>query len=292
MDQEDVVDRPEMNRNDPNNNTAPRQQQQQSETKVSRVSLWREVSRLVHCGELESAYERVLLDGGEKELIRLMNKTGPCLTTLAPHTKVLLFTHIAKLLSDNLGRNHKDDKTNNGGTMVVVEQVLPWVIKATQTAEALQFPKPLRKELLRGLYRVSAVPPTVSAAASAPPVTAAAKEVSSNQHIGAPALAPLTAAKEKQEGNPSTTVTTTASSVVTASATTTDAGNHQTTVGRAPASTIPATPAKGEEERIPPTTAASPTTIASSMDQSVLPKEPIPSTAKVPTAAPPSVPVA
>ena len=115
-----------------------------SRSNISGVSLWREVCWLVHCGELESAYERVMLDGGEKELVRLMTKTGPCLNLLASHTKALLFTHLAHILNDL-----------NGGSPAV-EQVLPWVIKATQTGDALQLPKPIRKELVRGLHRLLA----------------------------------------------------------------------------------------------------------------------------------------
>jgi len=102
------------------------------------VSLWREVQWLVHCGEAEAAYERVLIDGNDRDLLRLMGRTGICLTLLAPPTKALLFSCISRMIQSN----------------VYIDQVLPWVLQSTQSGDALQLPKPVRRDLVKSLYRI------------------------------------------------------------------------------------------------------------------------------------------
>lgn len=112
------------------------------------VSLWREVQWLVHCGEVETAYERVLIDGNDRDLLRLMAKTRICLPLLAPHTKGLLFSTISRMIESQAS---------------YVDYVLPWVLQAAQTGDALELPRPVRKSLVKALYHLLALtqePPT------------------------------------------------------------------------------------------------------------------------------------
>jgi hypothetical protein len=111
--------------------------------KCGGVSLWREVLWLVHCGELETAYERVLIDGEDRDVLRLMHKTSICLNLLAAHTKGLLFSCISRLLCAGQ----------------FVEHLLPWVFRACFTGDALALPRPVRKDLVKALHYLLTPPP-------------------------------------------------------------------------------------------------------------------------------------
>jgi hypothetical protein len=147
------------------------------------VSLWREVSWLLHCGEVETAFERVLVDGADKDLLRVMAKTGACLSLLTPPTKALLFSALAAMLQ------HGND--------AVVEQALPWVLKGAVSGDALKLPKAIRRDLVKGLYRLvvaSAPAPIAAAAPAAAPVpTTAPAPVPAPAPAPAPVQAPAPA---------------------------------------------------------------------------------------------------
>lgn len=141
------------------------------------VSLWRETCWLVHCGELETAYERVLIDGDERDLARLMSRTGVCLPQLSGETKALLFPLLSRMLM-----HHS-----------LAELALPWVLRATTTGEALELPRPVRRDLVRGLYHLltpatTAAPPRREESAAA--VKAEGRRPSNHPPAPAQLLAP------------------------------------------------------------------------------------------------------
>lgn len=113
-------------------------------SRSSGVNLWREVQWLLHCGDVETAYERVLIDGNERDLLRVMAKTHICLHLLSPRTQTLLFTTISHMI--------QTDST-------YVDHVLPWVLQATQAGDALRLPRPVRQSLVKALYHVLAQQP-------------------------------------------------------------------------------------------------------------------------------------
>jgi hypothetical protein len=102
------------------------------------VSLWRETCWLLHCGEVEGAYERVLIDGTLKDVARLMQRTPGCLSLLSSPTRALLFSSVAKML-------YHDQ---------LLELALYWVIRVTKNKDALALPRPVRRELVTGLYNL------------------------------------------------------------------------------------------------------------------------------------------
>lgn len=93
---------------------------------------------LIHSGQVETAYERVLIVGTEKDLLRLMSKTSVCLSLLSPNTKDLLFSVLSKIMK-------------GGGN---IEYALPWILKAVKTGDALALRRSTRRELARVLLEL------------------------------------------------------------------------------------------------------------------------------------------
>lgn len=99
---------------------------------------------LIHSGQVETAYERVLIVGTEKDLLRLMSKTSICLSLLSPNTKNSLFSVLSKMMKE--GGNHNNNN-NNCSSSSNIEYALPWILKAVKTGDALALRRSVRKEL-------------------------------------------------------------------------------------------------------------------------------------------------
>jgi len=107
------------------------------------VSLWREVQWLLHCGEVETAFQRVLDSCSRNDLLRLMGKSGASsLRRISDNTLVKLMNQLSNMLTDG----------------VYVDHLLPWIFTMVQTSMVKRLPLCLRENIAGGLLKLSESP--------------------------------------------------------------------------------------------------------------------------------------
>lgn len=106
------------------------------------VSVWREVQWLLHCGELETAYQVALGENNDGLLLRLMNETGVVCEKLSGTTNNKLFGSLSESLTNG---KHED-------------YILPWIFGCVKADMVNQLQGWVRDSLSRALFEMISDP--------------------------------------------------------------------------------------------------------------------------------------
>ncbi|CAM9780618.1 unnamed protein product [Chrysoparadoxa australica] len=107
-------------------------------------TLWQQLSWMVKCGEVESAFTKALEKGTERDVLRLMGKTsiGAAGKRMGMKNRAALFSFIARMIEGNS----------------YIDHVLPWVFGIVQEGSAQLLPAPVLQALASSLHHLAADP--------------------------------------------------------------------------------------------------------------------------------------